>query len=191
MLLVHPRCKPINSIINPLILTAAKTAWQFWWNISNESIVEKNIWRGNVNQNITYNSPSNILQDLFQFKSYCQKYYRSRRQFPEDLLCINGIIYRHKQTWSYNHTYTPWPLPSIFDEDDILGNDWGFLKISHTWTFLLLTNVPLKRLAPRIGENTKSFKLASGKNIIFRQDDYFCEIYTVTHNTNLFIIIRN
>ena len=26
-----------------------------------------------------------------QFKSYCQKYYRYRQQFPEDLLSINGL----------------------------------------------------------------------------------------------------
>ena len=37
---------PVESLIadlpvNPLMLTAAKTAWQFWWNLSYESIVEK------------------------------------------------------------------------------------------------------------------------------------------------------
>ena len=63
----------------------------------------ENIWRRNVNQNITYNSPSNILQDLLQFKSYGQNYYRSRRQFPEDLLSINGLRTLFEQS-------AHWPL---------------------------------------------------------------------------------
>ena len=36
-------------------------------------------------------SPSNIFKNHSQFLTYCLKYHRSRRQFQEDLLSINGL----------------------------------------------------------------------------------------------------
>ena len=50
-----------------------------------------NIWRRNGKQNIANTTPKNILWDLSQFQSYCEKYLWSRPQFPEELLSINEL----------------------------------------------------------------------------------------------------
>ena len=51
----------------------------------------ENILSRNVNHTPTNNSPSNILLCNSQFQSYGQKIQRSRRQFLEELLSINGL----------------------------------------------------------------------------------------------------
>ena len=45
------------------------------------------MWRSNVNQNLTKNSPSNILQSYSEFPSWCEnKYYRSRWELLKETL---------------------------------------------------------------------------------------------------------
>ena len=63
----------------------------------------ENIWWRNVNQNITYNCPSNIMNNCSQFQSYCQKYHRSRRQFLEEQVSV------------YNSTWVAGVVRKIFD----------------------------------------------------------------------------
>ena len=62
-----------------------KQAWLFCWYFPHKSIFIKNIWRRNVYQNITNNSPSNILWEFALFPSYFQKYENSSRYFPGEL----------------------------------------------------------------------------------------------------------
>ena len=62
-----------------------KQAWLFCWYFPHKSVFIKNIWRRNVYQNITNNSPSNILWEFALFSSYFQKYENSRRYFPGEL----------------------------------------------------------------------------------------------------------
>ena len=50
-----------------------------------------NISRRNDIQNISNNSPSNILWNHLKFRRYCQKHRRCRRHFLEELLNINGL----------------------------------------------------------------------------------------------------
>ena len=77
--------RPEGEWVNTLMLTAAKTSLT----ILMKSFRLKQNWqsflRRNVHQNIINNSPSNILKNYSQFKSYRQKYRRSRRQFLEEL----------------------------------------------------------------------------------------------------------
>ena len=63
-----------------------KQAWLFCWYFPHISVFIKNIWRRNVYQNITNNSPSNILWEFALFPSYFQKYENSRRYFPANRL---------------------------------------------------------------------------------------------------------
>ena len=76
---------------NPLMLTAAKTSLTILKKSFRFKHNWQNIWRRNVDQNITNNSPSNILWNNSQFKSYCQKYNCSRRQYSKEGLSINGL----------------------------------------------------------------------------------------------------
>ena len=62
-----------------------KQAWLFCWYFPHKGVFIKNIWRRNVYQNITNNSPSNILWEFALFPSYFQKYENSRRYFPGEL----------------------------------------------------------------------------------------------------------
>ena len=80
------------SIVNPLMLTAAKYSLTILMKSSREKLSYENIWRRNVHENTTNNSPSNIFKNHSQFLTYCQKYHRSRRQFLDELLSINGLI---------------------------------------------------------------------------------------------------
>ena len=45
-----------------------------------------------MDQNITNNSPSNILQNHSQFQSYRQKHHRSRQQLLDELQSNNGLM---------------------------------------------------------------------------------------------------
>ena len=94
----------------------------------------ENIWRRNVNQNITYNSPSNILQDLLQFQSYSQKYYRSRRQFLKEILSINGLRII-TLLWGRLLTITPLLVRGLSKLGIIRGakEGGGGLYSSHHW----------------------------------------------------------
>ena len=51
----------LQSAINPLMLTAAKSSLTILMIICRQKQSQENIWSRNVNQNITNNSPSNIL----------------------------------------------------------------------------------------------------------------------------------
>ena len=62
-----------------------KQAWPLCWYFPHKSVFIKNIWRRIVYQNITNNSPSNILWKFALFPSYFQKYENSRRYFPGEL----------------------------------------------------------------------------------------------------------
>ena len=46
----------------------------------------------NVHQNLIYNTPSNTLIIQQSSRSYFHKYQRSRSQFQEEILIINGLI---------------------------------------------------------------------------------------------------
>ena len=71
-------------LFNPLILTAPKSSLAILMIFCRQKQIQENIWWGNVNQNITYNSPSNILVSHSQFQSYCEKYHRSKRKFRKN-----------------------------------------------------------------------------------------------------------
>ena len=73
------------------MLTAAKISLTILRKSCRRKHSWRNISRSNVIHNITNNSPSNILQNQFQFQSYCQKYCRSRQQFLNELLSMNGL----------------------------------------------------------------------------------------------------
>ena len=77
--------------VNPLMLTAAKTSLTMLRKSFRLKHNWQNITRGNVDEHITNNSPSNILYNHSQFKSYRQKYLQSRRQFLEEIFGINGL----------------------------------------------------------------------------------------------------
>ena len=70
-----------QSMFNPLILRAAKSSMTILMKSCRQKHTYENIWWRNVQQDITNNSPTNILRNHPQFQSYCQKYHRSRRQF--------------------------------------------------------------------------------------------------------------
>ena len=69
-----------------------KHAWLFCWYFPHKSVFIKNIWRRNVYQNITNNSPSNISWEFALFPSYFQKYENGRQYFPGELLSVNGLM---------------------------------------------------------------------------------------------------
>ena len=76
---------------NPLMIAATKSSLTNLEKSFKQKRIWENIWRRNVNQDTTNNSPSNILWNHFQFQSYCQKYYRSRQQFLEEHLSIDRL----------------------------------------------------------------------------------------------------
>ena len=69
-----------------------KQAWLFCWYFPHKSIFIKNIWRRNVYQNITNNSPSNILWEFALFPSNFQKYENSRRYFPGEWVIFWTVL---------------------------------------------------------------------------------------------------
>ena len=73
------------------MLTAAKSSLTILMKSRKQKHTLENIWWGNVNYNITSISPLNILWNLSHFQSYHQKYCRSRREFLEELLSVNGL----------------------------------------------------------------------------------------------------
>ena len=70
---------------NPLTLRVAKTGLTILLIFSSQKRFIKNIWKRNVYQNNTNNSPSNILREFALFSSYFQKYENSRQHFPAEL----------------------------------------------------------------------------------------------------------
>ena len=62
-----------------------KPAWLFYIYFYLQKHFPENIWKRNVNQKQTTNSPSNILLTFALYSSYFQKYKTSRRYFPKYL----------------------------------------------------------------------------------------------------------
>ena len=91
-----------STSVKPLMLTATKTSQTFLMKSCRQKQMQENIWWRNFIQDIINNSPSNILWNYIQFKSYHQKYHRSRRKLLEELLSINGL----SSPLIYNVPYT-------------------------------------------------------------------------------------
>ena len=93
--------------LNPLIPTVAKSSLTILMQSCKQKTSWRNISKRNVIQNITNNSPSNVLQDHAHFQSYCQKYCTSRCHFGIELrndkgmLYVSAMLYR---TISLSHT---------------------------------------------------------------------------------------
>ena len=60
--------------------------------------LKKNIWRGSIDQNPTYKSSSNSWWISVLFKSYCKKYYRSRRNFCSTILGMKFLCLPKKSS---------------------------------------------------------------------------------------------
>ena len=114
--------------------TVAKSSLTILMESSRQQHSLTNISRRNVIRNITDNSPSNILKNHCQFHSYCQKYHRSRRQLPEQLLSTSGLNIRceslailglqfiHSQHCKCQHDVTIFLLFHPITQQDDLSN---------------------------------------------------------------------
>ena len=69
-----------------------QAAWEFLVDIFRPRHRWANIWRRNVNQNITNNYPSNILHSHSSSSCYCQKHHRPRWHFLEEILIMNELV---------------------------------------------------------------------------------------------------
>ena len=74
-----------------LLSNRSRLQYQLKQNLANKRIFRKTISRRNVNLNITNNPPSTYLVNHFQFRSYCQKYINSRRQFLVEPSSLIGL----------------------------------------------------------------------------------------------------
>ena len=81
----------VSVTFNRLMLIAAKSSLTILMKSRKQRHSLEKVWWRSVNQNITTNSPSNIMWNLSHFLSYCQKYCRSRREFLVELLSVNGL----------------------------------------------------------------------------------------------------
>ena len=79
-LICHIAAKRWLPSFNPLTLIAVKSSLTILSKSFKRKQNLENIWWRNVNQNITNNSPSNILRNHSHFQNHHQKYHRSRRQ---------------------------------------------------------------------------------------------------------------